>query len=189
MAIHPGGGPAYAALASAQLETPRVVCVVFDDGTEAKFPVATLPFSTGPAATGVVLVADGDLVEIQAPTGDFVVMADEFRGLLTDSLGTNADLKRRVGKNLRRIRTELGLSLKDAEALTGIAAPNLHNLESGRNAPRLDTLIRIADAYRTTVATLVSVEFPERHDEGGHPHEPGPVRARRRARARLVVTP
>lgn len=158
MAVHPNMGSTYTALASAQLETPRVVRIVFDDGTEARFPVAKLPFSTGPAARDAVLVADGDLVEIQAATGDFVVTADEFRGLLTDSLGMNADLERRVGENLRRIRTELGLSLKDAEALTRIAAPNLHNLESGRNAPRLDTLTRIADAYRTTVATLVSIQ-------------------------------
>lgn len=157
MAIHPGVGPTYAALASAQLETPRVVRVIFDDGAEARFPVTTLPFSTGPAAYDAVLVADGDLVEFQAPTGDFVVTADEFRGLLTGSLGMNADLQQRVGENLRKVRMELGLSLRDAEALTGIAAPNLHNLESGRNAPRLDTLTRLADAYRTTVATLVSI--------------------------------
>jgi DNA-binding XRE family transcriptional regulator len=158
MAIHPGVGPTYAALESAQLETPRIVRVVFDDGAEAKFPIASLPFSTGPAANDAVLVADGDLVEISAPTGNFVVTADEFRGLHTESLGMKADVQRRVGANLRKIRTDLGLSLKDAEALTGIAAPNLHNLESGRNAPRLDTLIRIAGAYRTTVATLVSVQ-------------------------------
>lgn len=157
MAIHPGVGPTYAALASAQLATPRVVHVVFDDGTEARFPVGILPFSTGPTAINAVLVADGDLVEIQAATGDFVVTADEFRGLLTDSLGLNADLERRVGENLRKIRTDLGLSLKDAAALTGMAAPNLHNLESGRNAARLDTLMRLADAYRTTVASLVSI--------------------------------
>lgn len=148
----------YAALASVQLETPRVIRVVFADGTEAKFPITTLPFSTGPAASNAVLVADGDLVEIQASTGDFVVTADEFRGLLTDSLGMNADLERRVGENIRKIRTDLGLSLKDAAALTGIAAPNLHSIESGRNAPRLDTLTRIADAYRTTVAKLVSID-------------------------------
>jgi DNA-binding Xre family transcriptional regulator len=159
MAIHPGVGPAYAALASVRLETPRVVRVVFDDGADAKFSVTSLPFSTGTAASNVVLVADGDLAEFQAPTGDFVVTADEFRGLLTDSLGVNADLERRVGENLRKTRADLGLSLKDAEALTGIAAPNLHNLESGRNATRLDTLTRLADAYRTTVAKLVSTDL------------------------------
>ena len=80
MAIHPRVTAQYSTLGSASLETPRVIHVTFDDGTEAKLPIASLPFSTGPTAHEAVLVAAGDLVEIHAPTGDFVVTADEFRG-------------------------------------------------------------------------------------------------------------
>ena len=52
-----------------------------------------------------------------------------------------------------------GPTANDAVLVADGDLVDLHNLESGRSAPRLDTLTRIADAYHTTVATLVSVHW------------------------------
>lgn len=147
----------------ARLETRRVMRVKFDNGHEVALPVSSLPFSTGPLADEVQLLADGDLVSVLAPSEPFDVTADELWGLATDSLG-NPSLAATVGGNLRAIRKELGLSLGDAAALTGIAPPNLHTLESGSTSPRLDTLEKLARAYHVPVASLV-IERPA--EEGG----------------------
>ena len=123
-------------------------------GTEHSFPIAGLPFATGPEAERVELLAEGDVLLLIATSGDFKVTADELWGLATDTLG-NAELATIVGKNIRALRPELSLSLRDLEALSGIAAPNLHTLESGKTWPRLDTLGRVATALNVPVARLV----------------------------------
>lgn len=150
-----GVGARYETIVDAQLETPQVLRVRFEDGSEAAFPVAALPFSTSKTAVDVRVIADGDGVEIQTSTEDFDVTADELRGLLDDSLGSGQSVAVAVGARLRAVRKELGLSLRDAEALTQIAVPNLSNLEAGASLPRLDTLMRLAAAYHVPVTRFV----------------------------------
>jgi helix-turn-helix protein len=157
MAIHPGLGvdAEYMTVRDARLETPRVLVVTFTNDHEARFPVASLPFASSTDAEEVQILADGDVLQLLSTAGDFKVTADELWGMLRGTIGSR-EVARLVGQNLRTLRIEMGLSLRDVEALSGIAAPNVHTLESGETTPRLDTLGRLAEAYRVPVARLVT---------------------------------
>jgi HTH-type transcriptional regulator, competence development regulator len=61
-----------------------------------------------------------------------------------------------AGRRIREIRTGQSLSLEQLARLTGISAPALSLIETGKRDPRLTTLIRIADALRAPLATLIA---------------------------------
>ena len=56
---------------------------------------------------------------------------------------------------LRRLREQAGLSAPDLAAAAGVSRQQIHGYESGRNEPRLSTLLRLAEALGVTVSTLV----------------------------------
>lgn len=60
-----------------------------------------------------------------------------------------------VGRRLRRVREDRGLKLHELARLSGLSAPALSLIETGQRDLRLSTLIRIADALRVPVWTLV----------------------------------
>lgn len=53
----------------------------------------------------------------------------------------------RIACRLREIRAERGLSLRDAERMTGIARTDLSKVERGRLLPRDDWLEELEEAY------------------------------------------
>jgi transcriptional regulator with XRE-family HTH domain len=61
-----------------------------------------------------------------------------------------------VGHQIREARVAQGLSLEQLARLTGISAPALSLIETGKRDPRLTTLKRIADALRVPPATLMA---------------------------------
>jgi transcriptional regulator with XRE-family HTH domain len=61
-----------------------------------------------------------------------------------------------VGHRIRETRAAQGLSLEQLARLTGISAPALSLIETGKRDPRLTTLKRIADALRAPFATLIA---------------------------------
>ncbi len=61
-----------------------------------------------------------------------------------------------VGHRIREIRAAQGLSLEQLARLTGISAPALSLIETGKRDPRLTTLKRIADALRVPLAALIA---------------------------------
>ena len=61
-----------------------------------------------------------------------------------------------VGHRIREIRAAQGLSLEQLARLTGISAPALSLIETGKRDPRLTTLKRIADALRAPFATIIA---------------------------------
>jgi len=60
-----------------------------------------------------------------------------------------------VGSRIRVIRMGCGLTLNELARLTGISAPALSSIETGKRDPRLTTLAKIASALRVSVAGLV----------------------------------
>lgn len=60
-----------------------------------------------------------------------------------------------AGRRIREARAAQGLSLEQLARLTGISAPALSLIETGKRDPRLTTLKRIADALRAPLAALV----------------------------------
>ena len=61
-----------------------------------------------------------------------------------------------AGKRIRETRAAQGLNLEQLARLTGISAPALSLIETGKRDPRLTTLKRIADALRTPLATIIA---------------------------------
>jgi transcriptional regulator with XRE-family HTH domain len=61
-----------------------------------------------------------------------------------------------VGHRIRENRAAQGLNLEQLARLTGINAPALSLIETGKRDPRLTTLKRIADALRTPLATIIA---------------------------------
>jgi HTH-type transcriptional regulator, competence development regulator len=61
-----------------------------------------------------------------------------------------------AGRRIRETRTAQGLSLEQLARLTGISAPALSLIETGKRDPRLTTLKRIADALRVPLTTLIA---------------------------------
>lgn len=71
-----------------------------------------------------------------------------------------------LGDNLRRLRTEAGLTQTEVASRAGIARPHYAALESGASSnggpanPRLSTLIDLAKALGTTLSQLLSGVTP-----------------------------
>jgi DNA-binding XRE family transcriptional regulator len=61
----------------------------------------------------------------------------------------------KIGKRVRRRRTERGLTLADLERKTGIHVSNLSRLEACRHNPSWDTLERVAAALGLPVVRLI----------------------------------
>lgn len=66
-----------------------------------------------------------------------------------------------VGRRIRVVRTEQGLNLNELARLTGISAPALSLIETGKRDPRLTTLARIATALRVPLSTLLEESASE----------------------------
>ena len=72
-----------------------------------------------------------------------------------------------VGRRIRAIRAEQSLNLDQLARLTGISAPALSLIETGKRDARLTTLAKIAMALRVALSTLLedTVARPGRQDE------------------------
>jgi len=64
-------------------------------------------------------------------------------------------VKQSIGKRLRLIRIEKGMSQGDIEAKTGLLRSYLSRVENGHTTPSLDTLGKIASALRVSLAEMV----------------------------------
>ncbi|MGW3191579.1 helix-turn-helix domain-containing protein [Streptomyces ardesiacus] len=63
--------------------------------------------------------------------------------------------RRQVGDRIRQVREHLNLSQLDVCGKSGIDVATYSRIEQGHSSPKLDTLIRIADAMGVEVEELV----------------------------------
>lgn len=63
--------------------------------------------------------------------------------------------KRFLGKVIRHTRTTAGLTGRQFAERVGIAQPHVSNLERGLVSVSEDTMIKIADAFGTTVPDMI----------------------------------
>jgi transcriptional regulator with XRE-family HTH domain len=63
-------------------------------------------------------------------------------------------LSKAFGRNLRAIRNKKGLSLEDAEDLTGLQAAHLARLERGESAPNLRTISKLIKSFHISANDL-----------------------------------
>lgn len=80
-----------------------------------------------------------------------------------ERLGESATrLSSLVGNNLRRLRHARGFSLERLADLSGVSRAMLGQIETGKSAPTINLLGRIADALGVTIPSLIA--NPERTD-------------------------
>lgn len=61
-----------------------------------------------------------------------------------------------VGENLRHLRRKSGLSLEQLAAKSGVSRAMLGQIETGKSAPTINLLGRIAEALKVSVPSLIS---------------------------------
>lgn len=74
----------------------------------------------------------------------------------THDLPPNADLAPIVGANLRKLRTQRGLSLEKLAGRSGVSRAMLGQVELGQSAPTINVLWKIARALDVTFSALIS---------------------------------
>jgi|SRR5215207_10050496 len=81
-----------------------------------------------------------------------------------------------LARKLRVLRAARGITLAEAEELTGVTRETLGALEHGQRGAYTSTLEKIADGYGTTVSALLAAEEPEVSPAGkaSAPPETGP---------------
>ncbi|MET7321539.1 helix-turn-helix transcriptional regulator [Streptomyces sp. NPDC005549] len=62
--------------------------------------------------------------------------------------------RRQVGERIRHVREHLNLSQQDVCGRSGIDVATYSRIEQGHSSPKLDTLIRIADAMDVELEEL-----------------------------------
>ena len=71
-----------------------------------------------------------------------------------DSVATKLSII--VGENLRHLRRKSGLSLEQLAAKSGVSRAMLGQIETGKSAPTINLLGRIAEALKVSVPSLIS---------------------------------
>jgi transcriptional regulator with XRE-family HTH domain len=70
--------------------------------------------------------------------------------------GIQTKLSLVVGENLRHLRRKHSLSLEQLSHMSGVSRAMLGQIETGKSAPTINLLGRIAEALRVSVASLIS---------------------------------
>lgn len=65
------------------------------------------------------------------------------------------DEAQRLGKNLKKIRTEKGISQGDIVKASGIDKAMISNIENGKTNPTLTTIAKLAKAIGVSVGELM----------------------------------
>lgn len=78
-----------------------------------------------------------------------------------------------IGKEIRRIRTEMKISLDIAAHLTGVSKSMLGQIERGESNPTLSTLWKISNGFKVTLSNFVSCELKK--NSVVHLHELNPI--------------
>jgi transcriptional regulator with XRE-family HTH domain len=73
-----------------------------------------------------------------------------------DAAGVTSDLTPVVGSNLRRLRSQRGLSLEKLSKLSGVSRAMLGQIELGQSAPTINVLWKIASALGVPFSGLIS---------------------------------
>jgi transcriptional regulator with XRE-family HTH domain len=79
-------------------------------------------------------------------------------GLLGEAHDPSADLPAIVGRNVRRLRTRRGHSLERLAKLSGVSRAMLGQIETGKSAPTIGLLWKVATALGVPFANLLAAE-------------------------------
>lgn len=66
-----------------------------------------------------------------------------------------------IGKRLKEIRTERGLTLDDTARITGVSKPMLGQIERGQSIPTITTLWKVATGLKVALSSFLEEPQPE----------------------------
>jgi len=84
------------------------------------------------------------------------INVDYFEHLTGDIAGGDDTSVDEVGKRIRQLRQERGISLQDLSDLTGFEVARLEDIENGREKPQLGMVMKLSKALDAAVGRLVS---------------------------------
>jgi DNA-binding XRE family transcriptional regulator len=105
-----------------------------------------------------VALDDGSMTSFSA---EFPFYANDagYRKRVDERHGSpGPDLGRRIAQRLRAARRQRGCTVADLARRTGIAAPNIHRVESGRHVPSTYTIARLAEALGIPIEHVFGAE-------------------------------
>src|SRR6218665_380760 len=82
------------------------------------------------------------------------------RARKSESTADGADLAPVVGRNLKRLRTERGLSLEKLSQSSGVSRAMLGQVELGQSAPTINVLWKLARALGIPFSALIRTTAP-----------------------------
>ncbi|MGH9198353.1 MAG: helix-turn-helix domain-containing protein [Acidimicrobiia bacterium] len=141
--------------------------VTFRDGRMYRLPRGLLPEDDGSEILGVRVDRDGSAFVVRQRSGkSFEVPWDlvlyhldpgypYYKGR-AHRRRLEEDVAVRIGRRVRVLRQDKGLTTYELARRSGIHRPNISRMESGKHIPTVDTLGRLASALGVPVATLVS---------------------------------
>jgi transcriptional regulator with XRE-family HTH domain len=91
---------------------------------------------------------------------DGAIRFDGCSGSMAGKDPAGPDLTATVGKNLRRLRTERGLSLEELARQSGVSRSMLGQIELGQSAPTINVLWKIAQALDEPFSALLADAQP-----------------------------
>lgn len=102
-----------------------------------------------------VVLDDGTVTSFSAEYPRY--LRDEVYRRSVDAMraGSPRDLGPRVARQVQRVRRGKGWSVAELARRSGIAAPNVHRVESGRHVPSTATLVRLSEALEVPLAALL----------------------------------
>ena len=81
---------------------------------------------------------------------------DYFDNLTGDIKSSSESDVDEVGKRIKKLRQEKGISIEDLSNLTGFDVVRLENIENGKEEPQLGTVMKLSKALDSAVGRLVS---------------------------------
>ena len=75
------------------------------------------------------------------------------------------DIKELLGKRIKELRKEKGLTQEQLAETVGIEPNNLSRIEKGRNYPTPENLLKIANALNVSVDKLYIFEHHKQYDK------------------------
>ncbi len=84
------------------------------------------------------------------------INVDYFEDLTGDIENNEKGQVDEVGKRIRQLREERGISIEDLSNLTGFAVDRLKDIEEGEEKPQLGTVMKLSKALDAAVGRLVS---------------------------------
>lgn len=126
---------------------------VFENGEGYTVPRAFLPEDDGSPIVRMEIFDHSSAVAVSQASGRFYDLP--WDSIKHYAAGGRREKSKKLGQQLKTHRMSHGLSQIQLADRLGMSRVHLSRLESNRNAPSLDTLIRIAAALEVPVAELL----------------------------------